>query len=137
MRFYDSCVSLAVDANISNTINIQKTMFISFRRKTAKGLAIYVLLFFALWTIRATILFPIDQSISSPALGQIYADTLRIILWVVPVFLYVARIDKTNAVEFLRLNTVGSTKAIFQASIVTLLYFVIILFIDSVRAGTT
>lgn len=100
-----------------------------------KGLGIFVILFFVAWTIRATLLFPIDQTFSSPALGQIYADMLRILIWVIPVIVYIASIDKKSPVEYLRLNTFGNKRAVFQSSIVVLFYFVIILFVDFVKAG--
>ena len=102
---------------------------------TAKGLALYVVLFFALWTIRATILIPIDKSFSSPALAQIFADTVRVLIWIVPVFVYLTWADNSNPVEYLRLNSFGNKKAVIRSSIIVFFYFAIILLVDLARAG--
>jgi len=61
------------------------------------GLGLYLVAFFAVWTIRATLLYPIDQAIQaqSPAWRQVYADAVRILMWVVPVFVYLVR--RTNS----------------------------------------
>ena len=102
---------------------------------TAQRLVIYIFLFFVAWTIRATVLFPIDQSISSPEWRQVYADVLRVLLWVVPAVAYIALVDKKRPVEYLRLNTLGRKKAVLQLSIIVLLYFGLILFISFAQAG--
>ena len=102
---------------------------------TGQGLTIYVALFFITWTIRATVLFPIDKHISSPELGQIYSDTLRVAIWVIPVFIYITLIDKTNPTEYLRLNTFGNKQGVKHSSIIAFFYFVIILLVDFFRAG--
>lgn len=91
--------------------------------------------FFVAWTIRATLLFPIDRSISSAALGQVYADLLRVSIWVIPITAYIARIDRENPIIYLRLHTFGRKRAVFQSLIVTLLYFVIVLAVNSLLAN--
>ena len=96
---------------------------------------LYVIAFFFIWTIRATVLFPIDKSISSPALGQLYADTMRIFIWVLPVFAYLVWIDKKGPIEYLRLKTVGQAKDLLPSAFIVIMYFALVLFVDFVLAN--
>ena len=85
--------------------------------------------------MRATVLFPIDQHISSPVWGQLYADAVRLLIWVLPVWIYLKLVDKTEPATYLRLNTFGDTGQLLRSSLIVGLYFVIILYIDFARAG--
>lgn len=100
-----------------------------------KRLVLYIVIFFVIWTIRATVLFSIDKNISSPVIGQIYADLLRVFVWVIPVFAYVGWIDKEKPLKYLRLDTLGNTKALVQAALVVIFYFAAVLLIDSLLVG--
>jgi membrane protease YdiL (CAAX protease family) len=95
-------------------------------------LLLYVAVFFIVWTIRATVLFPIDKSISSPVLGKVYADMLRVFIWVLPVFLYIGWVDQKRPIEYLRFNTVGQAKDLFPSVVIVIIYFALVLFVDSV-----
>jgi membrane protease YdiL (CAAX protease family) len=101
----------------------------------ANRLLLYVAVFFIAWTIRATVLFPIDKNISSPALGQLYADVLRILIWVLPALAYLAWVDKKRPIEYLLLNTVGRAKDVFPSAFVVTIYFALILIVESVLAN--
>jgi len=85
--------------------------------------------------MRATVLFPIDQHISSPAWGQLYADAVRLLIWVLPVWVYLKMVDQTEPTTYLRLMTFGDTGQLLRSSLIVVLYFVIILCIDFARAG--
>src|ERR1051325_10539706 len=96
---------------------------------------LYIAAFFVAWTIRGTVLFSIDKSISSPALGQLYADVLRVFIWVLPVVADIAWVDKKKPFEYLRLDTVGHTKDVISSVLVIVAYFALVLFINSVLAN--
>lgn len=73
--------------------------------QSSKGWIILVALFYLAWIIRATVLYPIDKSIESEAMATIYAQTIRIALWIVPVFLYLKLVDNARPLEYLKLTT--------------------------------
>jgi membrane protease YdiL (CAAX protease family) len=73
--------------------------------RSAKGLIVYLLAFYAIWGVRATVFFPIDQGIPSEELRQLYAQTLRILIWVVPVFWYLRSVDRVDPLWYLKLST--------------------------------
>jgi uncharacterized protein len=74
-------------------------------RREAIGLILYLVAFFVVWGIRATVLFPIDKAIHSDVQRQAYAQTIRILIWVLPVFGYLRFIDHVDPLNDLKLNT--------------------------------
>lgn len=54
------------------------------RRKAALELALFLAALFAVWTIRATWLYAVDESIGSETLRVVHANGLKLLLWVVP-----------------------------------------------------
>ena len=63
------------------------------RRKAALQLSLFLVAFFALWTLRATLFYAADESIASPTSRAAYADLLKLVVWVLPAaaFAYVLR----------------------------------------------
>ncbi len=88
------------------------------------NVGLYILIFFALWTIRATLLYPIDETIQaqSPAWRQVYADAVRVIMWIVPVFVYLAVVDKVAPLQFLYLKTPVDRRGLLVGGVVAALY---------------
>lgn len=103
-----------------------------------RNLILFVLLFFAVWTIRATVLYPIDETIKSisPAWREIYAFGVRLLLWIAPVFIYLAAIDKVDAFQFLRLNTPIDKKGLLAASLLIVTFLALIVLDQYALAGT-
>jgi membrane protease YdiL (CAAX protease family) len=58
-------------------------------------IAIYIIVFFAVWTLRATFLFGIDERIA-PAFVAIYSNGVKFLLWVLPAVLYLKYIDRVR-----------------------------------------
>jgi membrane protease YdiL (CAAX protease family) len=75
------------------------------RRRSAKSLIVYLLVFYIVWGVRATVFFPIDQGIQSEELRQLYAHTLRILIWAVPVFWYLRSVERVDPLRYLKLST--------------------------------
>jgi CAAX protease family protein len=75
------------------------------RWRSEKRFRSYLLVFYLAWGVRATLFFPIDQGIPSQELRQLYAQILRILIWVVPVFWYLRSVDRVDPLPYLRLNT--------------------------------
>jgi hypothetical protein len=77
--------------------------------QSSKGWIILIALFYLVWTLRATALYSIDKSIESETAATLYSQTVRIVLWIVPVFLYLMLADKTSPLaRVARLNAQGS-----------------------------
>lgn len=65
----------------------------------------YIVTFFLVWSVRATILFSIDRSITSTLGLYLYANGIKILLWTVPVFVYLMVVDRVNPLVYLKLIT--------------------------------
>jgi membrane protease YdiL (CAAX protease family) len=63
------------------------------QRKAALQLSSFLVGFFVLWTLRATLFYAVDESITSPVSRAAYADLLKLVMWVLPAaaFAYVLR----------------------------------------------
>jgi membrane protease YdiL (CAAX protease family) len=81
--------------------------------------------FFVIWALRATIFYSIDTAIASEDLRKLYSETLRFLLWIVPVFVYLKFVDKVNPFEYLKLSTRIERRAIIESAIFIILYLVI------------
>jgi len=57
-------------------------------QKNARRLAVFVLALFLIWSLRATWLFAIDESISSPILKAGYSNMIKFVIWVLPAAAY-------------------------------------------------
>lgn len=106
-------------------------------REQRRNLLIYLSLFFLVWAVRATLLYPIDENIkaiSEPG-RQVYADTIRLLIFVLPVFLYLTHIVKVLPLRYLYLNTPLNRKGLLQASLVLILVFILGVLLDYLMAG--
>lgn len=90
-----------------------------------KRLAIFIGLFFAVWTIRAVVFTQFDRAFQPDWLRRLWYDEIRLLVWVVPVFIYLAKVDRVRPLRFLRLKTAGEN--LFQASLVTALFFSVVI----------
>ncbi len=107
------------------------------RQQPSRGWIILVSAFFLVWAVRATVLYSIDLSIPPGALRQIYADTIRIALWVLPVFIYLRFVDKVDSLRYLKLNTHIETRALLQSIVLIAAYMVAAVLLDYWLRGRT
>jgi len=54
------------------------------RSRAASELTVFIVGFFAIWTLRATYGYAIDESIASPAARTVHATAVKFALWAVP-----------------------------------------------------
>ena len=59
------------------------------KRRSAVELFLFILCLFAISSVRATVLYAIDESIASDSLRTVYSVTIKLILWALPAFGYV------------------------------------------------
>jgi membrane protease YdiL (CAAX protease family) len=69
-----------------------------------------LVLFFALWTLRATVLIRFDTAIQSPESRTVYATLVKIILWVVPAMVFARWVRKKNPIDYLGLSVLPKTR---------------------------
>ena len=63
-------------------------------------LAVFLLAFFATWTLRATWLYSIDEQIASPWIRFAYANAVKSLLWLAPAAIFTARILRQRPTAF-------------------------------------
>ena len=85
-------------------------------------LLLYVALFFAIWAIRATLLSPLIEGIQPAWWYRIVSDTIRLLIWVMPVFAYLKWHDKQNPLSYLKLNTPIDSSSVWPSLIVIGIY---------------
>lgn len=65
----------------------------------------YLLLFYGVWIGWVYVIYPPLQALGPATLAYMLANvTMRLLIWVVPVFLYLRYIDHVNPVAYLKLN---------------------------------
>ena len=106
-------------------------------RKQLRNLIVYLLVFFSIWTLRATLLYPIDENLKaiSETWRQVYADTIRLLIFVLPVFLYLRFFVKIQPFHYLYLNTPINRKGLLRASLVVIFVFIAGVLLDYLLAG--
>ncbi len=70
----------------------------------ANVFVIYLILFFVIWTLRATVLIRIDDSIESPLWKNLFSNAVKFTIWVVPVLITLS-IRRVRPMTYLKLNT--------------------------------
>ena len=58
------------------------------KRHSAVDLLLFIVCLFAIWSVRATFLYAIDESIAPEGLRTVYSVTVKLILWGLPAFGY-------------------------------------------------
>lgn len=92
--------------------------------------AIFIAAFFALWTIRATWLIDIDQSIKSPETRTAYSTLVKILLWVLPAVLFGYWVRGLNPISYLGLSVLPKIRTWTISLIAIGLFCILILFFE-------
>ena len=80
------------------------------RRGSDLQLTLFLILFFALWTLRATVLFPFDQAIQSPETRTVYATLVKILLWIFPAVVFAKWVRRKDPIDYLGLSALPDFK---------------------------
>src|SRR5215470_1075598 len=84
---------------------------------------VFILVFFVVWTLRATVFYSVDLQFQPGLDRKIYSESLKILFWTVPVFLYLIFVDKTDPLAFLKLTTKPDLKQAVLPVLVLGCYF--------------
>src|SRR5205085_10934250 len=93
------------------------------RRSSFKHLLGYVLLFFVVWAVRATVVFFIDERIHSQVLSSVYSNAVKFLVWVVPAAVYLRRVERQPPLGYLKLTTPVNRKGLVLSLVISALYF--------------
>jgi membrane protease YdiL (CAAX protease family) len=96
-------------------------------RPTLKPALIYLSLFFLVWTIRATVLFRVDAAIASDVWRNVYSNVVKFVVWVVPVFFYLRRVEGREPFRYLKLTTKPERRSLPLAFVIIIAYFSLVL----------
>jgi len=90
------------------------------QKEKKKRIAIYILLFFAAWSVRVLIFLIFDRALPTETLRSLSSFAFRMLIWVAPVFLYLRYVDKSPSLKYLKLTT--NPKTALLASIGVILF---------------
>ncbi len=97
----------------------------------ANVFVIYLILFFVIWTLRATVLIRIDDSIESPLSKNLFLNAVKFTIWVVPVLITLS-IRRVRPLAYLKLTTPVNKRGLIIAVIVTLAWCVLVVAGESI-----
>jgi membrane protease YdiL (CAAX protease family) len=77
---------------------------------SAREILLFIVCFSAVWTVRATYLYAIDDSIASDTLRTVYSVTVKLILWAVPAFAFACWVRHASPFRYLGLSVMPSAR---------------------------
>jgi membrane protease YdiL (CAAX protease family) len=92
------------------------------QRKAALSLALFLAVFFVLWTLRATLFYAVDESIASPTLRAAYADLLKLVVWVLPAAAFAYWLRGAPPLKYLGLTVVPSRRNSLLCLAITVIF---------------
>src|SRR5262249_10337959 len=87
-------------------------------RSSMESLVIYLVCFFIIWSLRATVFFRVDESIDSPSWRNAYSNAVKFVIWVVPVFLVLVFVDKVRPLYYLKLTSAVNWRGALLAALI-------------------
>jgi|WetSurMetagenome_2_1015567.scaffolds.fasta_scaffold71292_2 uncharacterized protein len=79
-------------------------------RPSAKKLSLFIVCLFAIWSVRATFLYAIDESIALESLRTVYSVSVKLILWALPAFGYVCWVRRAPPFRYLGISVMPSAR---------------------------
>jgi len=104
------------------------------KRLTAKSFVIYIAAFFVIWSLRATVLIRIDESISSGVGKNLYSNAVKFTLWVLPVFITLAAL-RMKQLEYTKLTTPVNKRGLMVSGLVVLVWLSLVVVGESFIQG--
>ncbi|HWS55688.1 MAG TPA: CPBP family intramembrane glutamic endopeptidase [Pyrinomonadaceae bacterium] len=102
---------------------------------SGRSLFVFVLLFFAVWALRATVLFPLDERVEPPWLRAVYGHAWKFAVWVVPAYVYVRARSRRRPLEYMKLTTRPRAKGLLAAAVAAVLFFAGVILFEGFTSG--
>lgn len=99
-------------------------------RLTTTAFALYVVSFFLVWSLRATLFIHIDEGIESAVFKGIYSNSIKFIVWVAPVFITLTLL-RLRPLKYLKLTTPINKRGLIIGAIVTFGWFSLVVLGES------
>ena len=100
-------------------------------RLSTTAFAIYVAVFFLVWSLRATVFIHIDESIESAVWKNVYSNSIKFIVWVVPVFMLLGFL-RLRPLTYLKLTTPVNKRGLIVGAIVSVGWFCLVVLGESI-----
>jgi membrane protease YdiL (CAAX protease family) len=92
--------------------------------KKVRSFYLFFVLFYIVWTLRATLFYSaVDTSIANETTRLIFANVVKIVLWVIPAVAFILWIDKENPLEVMRISSEIDRYGVRLGLVISLLYF--------------
>jgi CAAX protease family protein len=104
-------------------------------RSSMKSLVIYLVFFFIVWSLRATVLFRLDESIASPSWRNVYSNAVKFVVWVIPVFLILVFVDKVRPLHYLKLTSAINWRGALLTALIMSIFLAIVVLVESSVQG--
>lgn len=98
-------------------------------------LVVYLSLFFCAWALRATVLFFVDESIRTDLGKAVYSNAVKLLVWVVPAFLYLKFYEKRPPLQYLKLTTRPRAKGLALAATASVVFFAAVVVFERFTSG--
>ena len=103
-------------------------------RVPASVFVIYVVVFFVVWSLRATVFIRVDESIESTLWKNVYSNAVKFIIWVVPVFITLG-VSRLRPFPYLKLTTPLNKKGLMIGALVTFVWFSLVVLGEALLSG--
>ncbi|HWO00275.1 MAG TPA: CPBP family intramembrane glutamic endopeptidase [Blastocatellia bacterium] len=100
-------------------------------RISTGAFAVYVVAFFVVWSLRATVFIRIDESIDSPIWRSVYSNSIKFIIWVVPVFLTLG-LARLRPPTYLKLITPINKRGLVIGTVLALVWLSLVVLGESI-----
>lgn len=100
-------------------------------------LLLFIVCLFAIWSVRATFLYTIDESIAPESLRTVYSVTVKLILWVLPAFGYVCWVRHASPFRYLGLSVMPAARKWLKYLVVIGLFLGAQVAFQSIMGGKT
>jgi membrane protease YdiL (CAAX protease family) len=92
--------------------------------KPDKRFLLFLGAFFLAWTVRVRFLF-MDQGLISEWTRQYWSQALRVLLWIVPVAVYLVRVENTKPLHYLKLNVLPHGRRLVYSILLSTAFFTV------------
>ncbi|MEK6408138.1 MAG: CPBP family intramembrane glutamic endopeptidase [Acidobacteriota bacterium] len=118
----------------TTTPNLNTTSSAVHHRARIAPLAIYIAVFFLVWSLRATVFIGIDENIESAIWKNVYSNAVKFVVWVLPVFITL-RVWRLRPLTYLKLTTPVNKRGLLAGAIVVVTWFSLVVLAEAVLSG--
>lgn len=104
------------------------------RSLSLQSFALYVLAFFIIWSLRATLFISVDEAIESSLWKNVYSNAIKFIIWVVPVFVTLVLLRR-QPFKYLKLTTRVDKRGLITSTIVVVAWLGLVVIGESLVSG--